>query len=408
MKFKSLFFAGLSLAAFSAVSCSDDDNAVIATTPSYAIPDTYTFERNGQSSVDYTGQTQRIKMLLEFDAYSKNKDGFPTFDGDRAYAMFANTGNPFTDNSLNTSGKQLRDKTAASADYFSANSVEADQIKTQFDDLFMQMGDVAAAYATPATAGNAGSIDDGKRLVTANGLEVNQAIIKGLMGANFMDQALNNYLSLSVLDAARAANDAGTLETGKNYTTMEHKWDEAYGYIFGHQGVNNDGTPKRFFWESYLNTVNGNPNFEGITDDIKNAFIKGRAAIANRDYATRDAQIKIIKEKMSIVDAVRAVFYLHEGKNLLSGDPALTTKAFHALSEGYGFITSLRYTNNPATNAPYFAAQEVNAMIADLTGGQNGFWDANHTSAKATSLMTIISQRFGFTVEQAIEEGGSH
>jgi hypothetical protein len=29
-------------------------------------------------------------------------------------------------------------------------------------------------------------------------------------------------------------------------------------------------------------------------------------------------------------------------------------KSFHALSEAYGFIMSLRYTNNPATNGPYF------------------------------------------------------
>lgn len=407
MKIKNLFLAGLSIAAFTAVSCSDDDSAV-NNGPSYSIPTTYTFERNGESSVDHAGQTQRIKMLLEFDAYSKNKDGFPTFDAAKTFAMFANTGNPFADQSLNASGKQLRDKTAASADYFSANSVEANAVKIEFDNLFTEMGNVAAAYATPATAGNAGSIDDGKRLVMANGLEVNQAIIKGLMGAAFMDQALNNYLSASVLDATREANDAGTLETGKNYTTMEHKWDEAYGYIFGHQGVNTDGTPKRYFWESYLNTVNGNPNFEGITDEIKNAFIKGRAAITNKDYATRDAQIKIIKERLSVVDAVRAVFYLHEGKNLLSGDQALTTKAFHALSEGYGFITGLRYTNNPATNTPYFTAVEVNAMKAMLMGGTNGFWDANYTSAKADELMTTISQRFGFTVEQAIEEGGSH
>lgn len=406
MKFRSLVLSGLTVAAFTATSCSSDDSA--ATGPSYNIPSTYTFERNGESSVDYTGQTQRIKMLLEFDAYSKNKDGFPTFDAEKVFNMYANTNNPFSDNSLNTSGKQLRDKTAASADYFSANSVEANDVKVYFDNLFTEMGDVAAAYATPATPGNAGSIDEGKRLVNEKGLEINQAILKGLMGANMLDQALNNYLSTTVLDATRAANDAGTLEEGKNYTTMEHKWDEAYGYIFGYQTTNTDGTPRRYFWESYLNTVNGNPNFAGITDVIKNAFITGRAAIVNKDYATRDAQIAIIRENLSKVVAVRAVYYLHEGKDLLSGDQALTTKAFHALSEGYGFITGLRYTHNPATDAPYFTAQEVNAIKASLMGGENGFWDANYTSAKAEELAATIAQRFGFTVAQAIEEGGSH
>ena len=406
MRFKSIFFYVLPVAAaLGMTSCSDDDSS---STPTYTVPTSYTFERDGQSTVDFSGQTTRLKMLLEFDAYSKNKAGFPTFDGTLALNMFSNTNNPFTDTALNTSGKQLRDKTAASADFFSSNSVEAAEVKTYFDGLFTELGQAAANYATPAVPGTPGSTEDGKRLVNGNGLEVNQAIIKGLMGACLMDQALNNYLSTKVLDETKAANDAGTLEAGKNYTTMEHKWDEAYGYIFGYQTTNTDGTPKLYFWESYLNTVNGNPYFEGITANIKNAFIKGRAAIVNKDYNTRNAQIAIIRENLSKVGAVRAVFYLNEGKALLSGDNAVTVKAFHALSEGYGFITGLRYTHNPATHAPYFTAQEVKNIQQTLLGGENGLWDADHTSQKATELMEQIAQRFGFTVEQAIHEGGSH
>ena len=49
------------------------------------------------------------------------------------------------------------------------------------------------------------------------------------------DQMLNNYLGSAVLDAGTntADNDAGTLADGKNYTTMEHKWDEGFGYLYG-------------------------------------------------------------------------------------------------------------------------------------------------------------------------------
>lgn len=406
MKFKSILFAALPLAALGFVSCSDDDSK--NNNPSYTVPTEYVFERNGATTVDHKGQTQRLQMLAEFDVYSKNKAGFPTFDDTKVFNMFANQNNPFGDAALNSSGKQLRDKTAASADYFSANTVEAAAIKATFDGLFNEMGDVAAAYATAASAGNAGSIEDGKRLINGKGLEINQAIIKGLMGACFLDQTLNNYLSTTVLDETRTANDAGTVEAGKNYTTMEHKWDEAYGYLFGHRTTNADGTPKLFFWESYLNTVDGNQHFTGIASDIKKAFIKGRAAIVNKDYATRDAQIKIIKAKLSVVGAVRAVFYMNEGKALLSGDPAVTVKAFHGLSEAYGFISGLRYTNNPATNAPYFTGTEVNAMLANLTGGTNGLWDANHTSAAIDTISASIAQRFGFTVAEATEAGGNH
>lgn len=408
MKLKNILFAALPLAAFGIVSCSSDDDNNTNTNPTYTIPTEYVFERNGQSTVDFTGQTQRLLMLAEFDAYSKNKAGFPTFDDSKVFNMFANTSNPFGDASLNTSGKQLRNKTAASVGYFSTNSVEANAVKVAFDGLFTEMGDVAANHATPAVPGTAGSIEDGKRLVNAKGLETNQAIIKGLMGACFLDQAINNYLDITVLDETKAANDAGTPEEGKVYTTMEHKWDEAYGYIYGLRTTNTDGTPKMYFWESYINTVNGNPHFAGIGTDIKNAFIKGRAAITNKDYKTRDAQIKIIKEKLSKIGAVRAVYYLEAGKALLSGDNSQTIKAFHGISEAYGFITGLRYTNNPATNAPYFTAAEVNAMQANLLAGTNGLWDANHASAAIDQICAAIAQRYGFTIAQATAEGGSH
>jgi hypothetical protein len=41
----------------------------------------------------------------------------------------------------------------------------------------------------------------------------------------------------------------------------------------------------------------------------------------------------IIKAKIALVPAVRAVFYLQEGKSKLTTD-----KGSHALSEAYGFI----------------------------------------------------------------------
>jgi hypothetical protein len=72
----------------------------------------------------------------------------------------------------------------------------------------------------------------------------------------------------------------------------------------------------------------------------------------------------ILKAKLAIVPAVRAVFYLQEGKGKLTTDKG--TKAFHALSEAYGFIISLRYTNKPGTDKPYFTKAEVDAMLANM------------------------------------------
>jgi hypothetical protein len=129
------------------------------------------------------------------------------------------------------------------------------------------------------------------------------------------------------------------------------------------------------------------------------AFRKGRAAIVANDYATRDAQINIIKEKLALVVAVRSVYYLQVGKSKLLTDNGAA--AFHDLSEGYGFIMSLRYTNKPNTNNPYFSKSEVDAMLASLLSGTNGFWDIDTLSPKLDAIATQIASRFGFTVAQA-------
>ena len=76
-------------------------------------------------------------------------------------------------------------------------------------------------------------------------------------------------------------------------------------------------------------------------------------------------------------------------------------KSFHALSEAYGFIMSLRYTNKPGTNSPYFTKTEVDAMLATMISGNNGLWDIDTLTTKLNTLSTQIAVKFGFTVDQA-------
>ena len=53
------------------------------------------------------------------------------------------------------------------------------------------------------------------------------------MGALICDQIIWGYLSAGKLDGGTnvADNDAGTLVDGKNYTQMEHYWDEVYSIM---------------------------------------------------------------------------------------------------------------------------------------------------------------------------------
>ena len=75
--------------------------------------------------------------------------------------------------------------------------------------------------------------------------------------------------------------------------------------------------------------------------------------------------------------------------------------AFHDLSEGYGFIMSLRYTNKPGINNPYFTKTEVDTMLTSLTSGTNGLWDIDTLSPKLDAISNQIATKFGFTVSQA-------
>ena len=308
----------------------------------------------------------------------------------------------FADLDLNASSKNIRSKTAASTDLFSSNSTDATAIKNQFDGwIAEQVNDVFPMWGSDASAGVAGKIQQSgggsTRYVTGKGVELNQLINKGLIGGLMADQMLNNYLGTSVLDAGTntADNDAGTLADGKNYTTMEHKWDEGFGYLYGADDQENPTLGADSFLNKYLSRVAGDSDFSEIATTIYDAFKLGRAAIVNKDYLTRDAQTDIIRENVSKVIAVRAVHYLQGGKSNLGTDWA---SSFHDLSEGLGFVYSLQFTRKPGTNAAYFTKVEVDGFISTLMGG-NGLWDVTVTTLDEIS--EAIAAKFDFTVAQA-------
>ncbi|OXA99135.1 DUF4856 domain-containing protein [Flavobacterium oncorhynchi] len=405
MNFKkfSLYILPILALAFTSCTKNEDEDETF----NYTVPVTYKFERNLVTSVDYSGQSNRLLMLDEMGNYYKTAATNGTIVDDVVLSqMYSNINNRFTGAGLNASGKLLKDKTAASKDYFSlylggGSTTEQVSVRDLFETQFKNGN--TASKGTIAAPGVAGIYLDGtsKRLFAANGLEPQQVLLKGMMGACFMDQISNNYLSLNKLDEAtnKIDNTNKVLVTGKSYTTMEHLWDEAYGYVYGADNLT--VTPNVFkFWSSYINQVNTDSDFNTVKADIELAFRKGRAAIVANDYKIRDAQIDIIKTKLATTSAVRAVYYLQEGKaKLATGDAG--AKSLHALSEGYGFIISLRYTNKPGTNSPYFTKVEVDTMLASILSGTNGLWAIDTLGAKLDAISTQIATKFGFTVAQA-------
>ncbi|WP_316822538.1 DUF4856 domain-containing protein [Pedobacter gandavensis] len=307
--FKTALFAALAVAGLT--SCKKDkvEEEVIAP---YDVPKTYNF-----AGANYASSTIRVKQMLELDVYMKTANAGTALDAAKATNIFNNTNNPFTEAALNTSGLNLAAKTA-----------DATTFKTYLDNLVAH-----SKINAVATNGTAGYIVRGtaKIIVGAEGLENGQAVTKGMMGSLFFKQAL---------DLLAATKTDGTI------ALQQQHWDEAFGYL----AVPTDYDPsvtyasslvfpaKPALWGGYLAERGQNITAGKIIFD---AFLTGRAAIGAKDVKVRDAQIVIIQDIWEKLAANAAYNYV------LS--PTLTANAgnlgsqFHALSEAYGFIESLKY-----------------------------------------------------------------
>jgi hypothetical protein len=229
-----------------------------------------------------------------------------------------------------------------------------------------------AADGTSGVAVNGTS----KYLVDEKGIEYGQLIQKALIGAVMFDQISNIYLGD---DKQYEANNT-SLVTGKNYTTIEHYWDEAYGYLSKNA--------------VYPDPVKSNERFLGAyarqykdSTAIFLAFLKGRAGATNKDKAMMDQQRVQIQSMLENVIAALTISYLNKTKTSATSPAA----AMHAMSEGLGFLYSLRY----AKNAKIAAAKSDELMNMLMSG--KAYYDVTNT--KIDAVRDQIAITFGINKE---------
>ena len=356
----------------------------IVTTVQVEIPYSYEFARAGKSTVSYSGQTSRLNMADELYAALNTN----TFTKAQMLEMF-NEGTGFADATLNSSGKKMGNKTAGSP-------LASATVKPLFDAMITDFADnVIPNWATDAANGQAGVLTDAARTihVNAKGHEIDQTFIKGIIGAMNVDQIINNYITPYQLDSGTRTsdNDNNTLSSGKDYTDMEHKWDEGFGYLYGQEadatrldlGVSPTGNGTTL--NKYFKKINTS-NQAGIGIKVFDAFRKGRAFIVAKQYDKRDQQAKIIKEELSKVIAYKAVDYINGYMSKIeAGNKA---DAFHALSEAYGFVMSLQFTND-GTDSAYFSNSEVNGFLTLM----DNFWTVQNSDLE--SIRDQVKAKFG-------------
>lgn len=360
---------------------------VTPTEPELVIPESYSFVRDGESTVSYSGQTTRLNQSNElYDALNDNSASLTDlnnmFQGDEG------SSSGFTDESLNGTTKIIGNKTSASV-------LRGDALtKAQFVQWLTDYTEIIIPnWAADASAGNPGQY--GNYHFTSKGHEIDQLFFKGLIGAFCLDQIVNNYIHPNQLDSGNRTenNTNDVLSDGKNYTDMEHKWDEGFGYLYGqvtditiNNGLPASGESSGNLLMKYFKKVEENYD-PGIALKVYDAFKTGRAAIVAKRYDDRDAQAEIIKQELSKVIGQYAVHYLNSAYSKISGDGD-RRDAFHGLSEGYGFILSLQFTND-GNDEPYFTKEEVDSYLEQIDDFYN---------VEAQTLLNIhneIKSRFG-------------
>ncbi|HVU57662.1 MAG TPA: DUF4856 domain-containing protein [Puia sp.] len=362
MKKTLITFTGLTftIVSFISTGCKKDNNSA----PTYTVPTTYSF-----SNADSLDAKTTLSMLAEIETgINAGNTAGVTVDGAKLKSMFANTGGYFTDTvfngatlHLNTSGLQLKSGTLGAAQPL----IEA----------ILDSVDVASHTGQSAASGQAG-VSTRKTLLGANGIFWRQYFTKVMMGVFIGHQIQDVYLGDS-------------LNSNISIAAKQHAWDQAF-YLWcvpANFPTNRAGVK---YWGSYTSQIDSGiakpvTSLTGINSNptLMNAFLKGRAALANNDLATAQQQAAIIIPFFETMEAAAASHELNEAKgNLPNGAAAVAGN----LSESLGFWTALQFnTHKKISDADY---QAVLALY-----GSNFY---NITPAGIQAIQDKISSIYGW------------
>lgn len=372
-----IVFASLVIILFSC-SCKKS-NSSSGTNTNYTVPTTYTFANvNDNNSLTILLMADQVLARINLANSSPNTVvSTQTLD-----AMLNNTGGFFVDSTLqlNSSGLKLVNEfpTAALSDvenYFDSVGLYSQSTKS----ARLGVAGVSPSSVTPSKL----------YLLSPNGVFYSQATKKAFMG----------MCAYQIADVYMADSVNSTTDT----TTLEHYWDEAFGLFGVPVNFPTNTTGLRYFG-SYSNQVNAGLN---SNTTIMNAFLKGRAAIANNDLTTMKAQASLLISAFDSLDAGAIVQEMHEtNTNIEAGD---AVAAYGTLSESLGFVRNLAYNNSPtriitsAQIAQLLALYDSNSPnspnLYNFVGVNAGLTVAQ-IEAKTNAIAQLIGQIYGFSATQ--------
>lgn len=243
---------------------------------------------------------------------------------------------------------------------------------------------VARVNGTQGEAPGGGAI--ARTTVSAQGHDYAQLLQKFLLGAVAYSQGTDDYLDDATPDKGLHQGNAEPDKEGAPYTSLEHAWDEGFGY-YGASATNGeprtgchdadaDGTSALVGECAWGHAVNADKRDRGSAADAKTtfsdeafaAFLDGRTVIANAGPTLTDA------ERAALIDArdravaawekaisATVVHYVNEVlADMDASDAADDSYSFddHAKhwSELKGFALGLQFNPRSALDAAEFAA----------------------------------------------------
>lgn len=282
--------------------------------------------------------------------------------------MFANTGGHFHDTSfnnvilpLNSLPVQLKNKTLPAAQLLIENIMDS----------------AAAASQTGQVASNGvAGVSSRRTLLSANGIYWRQYFTKTMMGVLIGHQVTDVYLTDS-------------LNTNISLAAKQHAWDQAF-YLWCVPATFPSYRVNVKYWGSYTSQIDSGivkpvTSLTGINANptLMNAFLKGRAALANDDISTALQQAAIIIPFFETMEAAAALHELNEAKGNLPNGPAAVCGN---LSESLGFWTALRYNQHKKISEADY--QSVLSLY-----GTNFY---NLTPAGIDAILNRISSIYGW------------
>lgn len=351
-------FTILSMSAVLLITASCSKSSDDATIPVYTIPTTYNF-----ANVDFSASTTRLGMVTEMSNLMK-LGTTSVLDGVKLKNMFTNSGAPFATAAYNTSGLNIKDQCFTLLQTDVSNYIDT-LVKISQNRVPASRG-VAGVGASSA---NAASLYE----LTATGKNYAQIFNKGIMGGLICYEIVNNYM----VGGISSSVDNAAVVTGSG-TAMQHNWDLAFGYW----GVPIDFPTNKTgakLWGSYSTQIDSGYHANKILMD---AFLKGRAAINNKDDKTKLEQATIIMQTFEKMTGAAALQEVKEVKESINDNIARNSR----LSECYGFVYSLKY--NPKRTITDAKINEILALFPA------NFYDL--TLPQLNAIRDAISAQYGF------------